>query len=66
MSFSVIGRGFKVRAGVHRSRKVQLRFSWRPNLKDESDNKFVEAAIRAAVVIVTYNVRDFRSPDILE
>jgi predicted nucleic acid-binding protein len=46
------------------SRKVQLRFSWRPNLKDESDNKFVEAAIRTAEVIATYNVRDFRSPDL--
>jgi predicted nucleic acid-binding protein len=41
------------------SRKVQLRFSWRPNLKDESDNKFVEAAIRTAEVIATYNVRDW-------
>jgi len=46
------------------SRKVQLRFSWRPNLKDEGDNKFVEAAIHAAAVIATYNVRDFRSPDL--
>jgi predicted nucleic acid-binding protein len=25
------------------SRQVQLRFSWRPNLRDEGDNKFVEA-----------------------
>ncbi len=46
------------------SRKVQLRFSWRPNLRDEEDNKFVEAAIHAAAVIVTYNVKDFRSPEL--
>jgi putative PIN family toxin of toxin-antitoxin system len=46
------------------SRQVQLRFSWRPNLRDEGDNKFVEAAIHAAAVIVTYNVSDFRSPDL--
>ena len=46
------------------SRKVQLRFSWRPNLRDEGDNKFVEAAIHATAVIVTYNVSDFRSPDL--
>ena len=46
------------------SRKVQLRFSWRPNLQDEGDNKFVEAAIHTAAVIATYNVRDFRSPDL--
>jgi predicted nucleic acid-binding protein len=47
------------------SHKVQLRFSWRPNLRDEGDNKFVEAAIHAAAVIVTYNVSDFRSPDLV-
>lgn len=46
------------------SRKVQLRFSWRPNLRDERDNKFVEAAIHATAVIVTYNVSDFRSPEL--
>jgi predicted nucleic acid-binding protein len=46
------------------SRKVQLRFSWRPNLRDEGDNKFVEAAIHSAAVIVTYNVSDFRSPEL--
>jgi putative PIN family toxin of toxin-antitoxin system len=46
------------------SRQVQLRFSWRPNLRDEGDNKFVEAAIFAAAVIVTYNVSDYRSPDL--
>ena len=43
------------------SRTVQLRFSWRPNWRDEGDNKFVEAAIHAAAVIVTYNVNGFRS-----
>lgn len=46
------------------SQKVQLRFSWRPNLRDEADNKFVEAAIHAAGVIVTYNVGDYRLPDL--
>jgi predicted nucleic acid-binding protein len=46
------------------SRKVQLRFSWRPNLRDEGDNKFAEAAIHTAAVIATYNVSHFRSPDL--
>ncbi|ETW92453.1 MAG: hypothetical protein ETSY2_53380 [Candidatus Entotheonella gemina] len=46
------------------SRQVQLRFSWRPNLRDEGDNKFVEAAIHAAAIIVTYNVNDFRLPEL--
>lgn len=46
------------------SRKVQLRFSWRPNLRDEGDNKFVEAAIHGAAVIITYNVSDYRDSDL--
>jgi putative PIN family toxin of toxin-antitoxin system len=48
------------------SHQVQLRFSWRPNLRDEKDNKFVEAAIHTAAIIVTYNVRDFRSPELAQ
>ena len=36
----------------------------RPNLRNEADNKYVEAAIRAAAVIVTYNVRDFRRSEL--
>lgn len=44
--------------------KVQLRFLWRPNLQDEGDNKFIEAAIHAAAVIATYNVGHFRSTDL--
>lgn len=46
------------------SRKVQLRFSWRPNLRDEGDNKFVEAAIHGTAVIITYNVSDYRDSDL--
>jgi predicted nucleic acid-binding protein len=44
--------------------KVQLAFQWRPNLRDESDNKFVDAAIHGGAIIVTYNVADYRHPDI--
>ncbi len=46
------------------AQQVQLHFSWRPNLSDESDNKFVEAAIHAAAIIVTYNEKHFRSADL--
>jgi putative PIN family toxin of toxin-antitoxin system len=46
------------------SRRVQLHFNWRPNLRDESDNKFVEAAIHAAAIIVTYNESHYRYPDL--
>ncbi len=44
--------------------RVQKRFTWRPNLQDETDNMFVEAAIHAAAIIVTYNVKHFRSGDL--
>jgi predicted nucleic acid-binding protein len=40
------------------SHQTQLHFSWRPNLLDETDNKFIEAAIAATAIIVTYNVRN--------
>lgn len=46
------------------SHQTQLHFSWRPNLMDEADNKFIEAAIAACAIIVTYNVRDFAKPDL--
>lgn len=45
------------------SHQTQLHFSWRPNLLDEADNKFIEAAIAATAIIVTYNVRDFAQLD---
>jgi len=45
---------------------TQLHFSWRPNLLDESDNKFVEAAIHGSAIIVTYNVRDFANRELLK
>ena len=44
------------------SHQTQLHFSWCPNLMDEADNKFIEAAIAASAVIVTYNIRHFAKP----
>jgi predicted nucleic acid-binding protein len=36
-------------------------FSWRPNLRDETDNHLIELAVAgAASVLVTKNTRDFR------
>jgi putative PIN family toxin of toxin-antitoxin system len=46
------------------SHEVQVNFAWRPNLADESDNKFVEAAMHAGATIVTYNERDFLAGDL--
>ncbi len=46
------------------SNEIQIHFSWRPNLTDESENKFVEAAIHTGSTIVTYNERDFAAADL--
>jgi putative PIN family toxin of toxin-antitoxin system len=44
---------------------VQIYFSWRPNLPDESDNHIVELAVAGgAVRIVTNNIRDFRAAEL--
>ena len=43
------------------SQKVQIYFNWRPNLTDESDNKFVEVALHTGATIVTYNHRDYQA-----
>ena len=46
------------------SHAIQLNFAWRPDLTDESDNKFVEAAIHAGATIITYNERDCSTGDL--
>ncbi|MFV1991697.1 MAG: putative toxin-antitoxin system toxin component, PIN family [Acidimicrobiales bacterium] len=46
------------------SQKVQIYFSWRPNLTDESDNKFVELAMHTGAAIITYNHRDYQFGEI--
>jgi putative PIN family toxin of toxin-antitoxin system len=44
---------------AHSGRWVTIRFGWRPNLPDESDNHLIELAIAGnASVIVTHNVKD--------
>ena len=48
------------------SHQTQLHFSWRPNLLDEADNKFIEAAVAATAIIITYNLRDFAKPDFVK
>ena len=48
------------------SHQTQLHFSWRPNLLDEADNKFIEAAVAATAIIITYNLRDFARPHLVK
>ena len=39
---------------------TNIAFAWRPNLKDEADNMFVELAIASSSqYLVTNNIRDF-------
>ena len=44
---------------------MPIYFSLRPNLRDESDNMVFECAANfTAEAIVTYNVKDFKRPEL--
>ena len=44
---------------------VQIYFSWRPNLPDESDNHILELAVAGgAAAIITNNIRDFHAAEL--
>ena len=44
---------------------IDVKFLWRPNLRDEADNHVLELAIAAnAVAVITGNTRDFQSGDL--
>lgn len=45
---------------VASAHEVEVRYLWRPNLKDEDDNFIMEIAVAAwPCTIVTHNLRDF-------
>jgi putative PIN family toxin of toxin-antitoxin system len=47
-------------------RWVNVYYLWRPNLRDETDNHLVELAVAgSAVAIVTHNVRDLKSGELV-
>ena len=44
----------------------EIYYMWRPNLKDENDNFVVELAVASgAEAIITYNVKDFKSAELI-
>ncbi len=44
--------------------KSESYYMWRPNLKDESDNFVLEVAISTSALLITKNLKDFRSGDL--
>jgi len=44
----------------------EIYYMWRPNLQDENDNFIVELAVASgAEAIITYNVKDFKSAELI-
>ena len=47
-------------------RWIDIRYLWRPNLRDEADNHVFELAVAGqAEKIITQNIKDFKSGEIL-
>ena len=44
--------------------RSNVHYLWRPNLLDEGDNFVLESAIASGALIVTKNIRDFRSGEL--
>ena len=64
MAYSQCQVGRLLAALVTAAQEVEVRYLWRPNLRDEGDNFVFEAAFAASpATIVTHNVRDFRRPE---
>ena len=46
------------------AQKSEIFYLWRPNLLDESDNFVLESAIATSAIIVTKNIKDFKSGEL--
>lgn len=46
------------------ARESEPYYLWRPNLKDESDNFVLEMAISTSAILITKNLKDFKSGEL--
>jgi putative PIN family toxin of toxin-antitoxin system len=46
---------------LYKAEFVSLHYSWRPTSPDSGDDKVIDCAMNAGAVIVTSNIKDFRS-----
>jgi predicted nucleic acid-binding protein len=46
------------------ARESEPYYLWRPNLKDESDNFVLEIAISTSAILITKNLKDFKSGEL--
>lgn len=46
------------------AQKSEVYYLWRPNLPDKSDNFVLESAVAAGAIIITKNIKDFRTGEI--
>lgn len=45
---------------------VEIRYLWRPNLRDENDNFLIEIAVASwPCTIITHNLKDFSKPELI-
>ena len=46
------------------ARESESYYMWRPNLRDEADNFILELAVSTSAILVTKNLRDFKSGEL--
>ncbi len=46
------------------AQQSDVHYLWRPNLRDEGDNHVLESALASGAIVITKNIRDFRSGEL--
>lgn len=47
---------------LHKAEFVSIYYSWRPASPDPGDDLVIDCAMNASAILVTYNIKDFRTP----